>query len=191
MPTRRHLLTGGLALTLVSGAEAEPSLTDDGLHKQPWFLESFLELSEDLKAATERAKRFAILWELKGCPYCKELHVVNFADPDTGKLVRERFEILQLNFIGSREVTDFDGEKLSEKRLAEKYGVRFTPTIQFFPEQEADLGGRKPRDREVLRMQGYVGPDEFRRMLTFITDREYERSTLREYLRTPAHLRRG
>jgi len=28
-------------------------------------------------------------------------------------------------------VTDFDGEVLSEKALAKKYGVRFTPTFQF------------------------------------------------------------
>ena len=41
--------------------------------------------------------------------------------------------MLQLNIIGSRKVTDFDGSELSEKALAAKYSVRFTPTFQFFP----------------------------------------------------------
>ena len=49
---------------------AAPFLTDDGLYTQPWFLESFLILPEDLEGATAKAKRFAVMWDLKGCPYC-------------------------------------------------------------------------------------------------------------------------
>ncbi|MBO0237235.1 thioredoxin family protein, partial [Vibrio parahaemolyticus] len=77
---------------------------------QPWFLESFLELASDLQEAAGQGKRFAILWELKGCPACKRAHLVNFSNPAIVAFVRERFEILQLNIIGAREVTDFDGE---------------------------------------------------------------------------------
>ena len=79
------------------------------------------------------------MWELRGCPYCRETHLINFAKPEIENYIKERFEILQLNIIGSREVTDFDGEKLSEKAFAQKYGVRFTPTFQFFPESAAGL----------------------------------------------------
>ena len=43
------------------GVAAEPRMGDDGLHKQDWFLESFLELPEDLAEATAQGKRFAIL----------------------------------------------------------------------------------------------------------------------------------
>ena len=109
---------------------------------------------------------------------------MNFADPGTSAFIRDRFEILQLNIIGAREVTDFDGERLSEKRFAEKYGIRFTPALQFFPEDGAALAGKKPREREVLRMQGYVAPDDFRRTFAFVAERRYERMNLREYLRS-------
>ena len=93
-------------------------LTDDGLYKEPWFLESFLELADDLEAAHKEGKRFAIMWELKGCPYCKETHFVNFARGDISDYIKANFEVLQLNIIGSRKVTDFDGTELSEKALA-------------------------------------------------------------------------
>src|ERR1043165_260270 len=142
MITRRMLMTGAAALaaSAPAGARADaPVLTDDGLLREPWFLESFLELSDDLENAKKAGKRFAVMWELKGCPYCRETHLVNFARPDIADYVRSNFEILQLNIIGSRKVTDFDGSEISEKQLAGRYGVRFTPTFQFFPESAAGL----------------------------------------------------
>ena len=41
--------------------------------------------------------------------------------------------MLQLDLYGARKVKDFDGEELGESALAQKYAVRFTPTMQFFP----------------------------------------------------------
>ena len=134
---RRNLLVGAASLAAFAAARAradQPILTDDGLYKQSWFLESFLDLADDLAGARKEGKRFAIMWELRGCPYCKETHLVNFAQPRISDYVRANFEVLQLNIIGSRKVTDFDGQELSEKQMAAKYGVRFTPTFQFFGE---------------------------------------------------------
>ena len=137
---------------------AEPLLTDDGLYRQPWFLESFLELADDLQAAAKSGKRFAVMWELRGCPYCRETHLVNFARPDIENYVKANFDILQLNIIGARKVTDFDGKEVAEKALAAKYGVRFTPTLQFFPESADGLSHTSPDKREVARAAG--GPAE-------------------------------
>jgi thioredoxin-related protein len=186
MLSRRRMLAGlsaGLTAALARTASNAAVLTDDGLYTQPWFLQSLLELADDLGAATEARKRFAIMWELRGCPYCKDTHLVNFAKPEIETYIKQRFDILQLNIIGSREVTDFDGEKLSEKRLAEKYGVRFTPTFQFFPEQADGLGTRKPRDREVARAQGYMPPAQFHAMFRYVAERAYEKQSLPDYLR--------
>ncbi|AYO83101.1 thioredoxin family protein [Methylobacterium brachiatum] len=191
MSTRRRFLAGALALGLPSRAMAQATQGDDGLYREPWFLESFLDLPDDLKAAREHGKRLAILWELKGCPFCKQIHLVNFADTATSAFIRERFEILQLNFIGSREVTDFDGQTLSEKAFAEKYGIRSTPTVQFFPADETALAGKTPQQREILRMRGYVPPEEFRRTFAFVAERANERTTLQDYLRSPETAQRG
>ena len=99
---RRSLLLGAASFALAgTGAHSEqPILTDDGLYKQPWFLESFLDLTDDLEGARKEGKRFVIMWELRGCPYCKETHLVNFAQSRISDYVKANFEVLQLNIIG-------------------------------------------------------------------------------------------
>jgi len=187
--TRRTALAGVAAIAAYGlvPARAEspppPELTEDGLHRQPWFLDSFLELADDLGGASSAGKRFAVIWELKGCPYCKETHYVNFADAEINGFVRENFDVLQLNIIGSRIVTDFDGEELSEKDLARKYGVRFTPTIQFFPPTVDGLADAEPAKREVARAAGYLKPQYFLAMFRFVQEKAYERETFRAFVR--------
>jgi thioredoxin-related protein len=191
MISRRLMLTGSVASGLAAlpgqmlpdQARAEAILTEDGIYRQPWFLESLLELADDLAAAGEKKKRFAIMWELRGCPYCKETHLVNFAKPDISAFIQQHFEILQLNLIGSREVVDFDGAKLSEKRLAQKYDVRYTPTFQFFPDSATALAGKKPREREVARAQGFMQPPHFLAMFRYVSERAYEKGSLQDYLK--------
>jgi thioredoxin-related protein len=183
MLTRRGLLTGFAAFGLAAQARAEPVLTEDGLYRQPWFLESFLELADDLQGAANIGKRFAIMWELRGCPYCRETHLVNFARPEIEDYIKGNFEILQLNIVGSRKVTDFDGAEISEKALAAKYGVRFTPTFQFFPESAAGLNEKAPDKREVARAPGYMRPDDFLALFRFVREKGYETKSFRDYLR--------
>jgi len=181
--TRRFLLAG-VAAVAATGARAEaPVLTDDGLYKQPWFLESFLDLSDDLEGAAKAGKRFAIMWELKGCPYCKETHFVNFAQPRITDYIKANFEVLQLNIIGSRKVTDFDGTEMSEKELAAKYGVHFTPTFQFFGESPASLRTLPPAKREVARAPGYLRPDDFLAMFRFVREKAYETKSFRDFVK--------
>ncbi|HZP79002.1 MAG TPA: thioredoxin family protein [Pseudolabrys sp.] len=162
---------------------AAPMLTDDGLYKEPWFVESFLDLPDDLEGARKENKRFVVMWELKGCPYCKETHFVNFAQPRITDFVRANFQVLQLNIIGSRKVTDFDGTELSEKRLAAKYGVIYTPTFQFFGERADALKGAPPEKREVARIQGYLRPDDFLAMFRYVQEKAYENKSFRDYVK--------
>jgi len=188
MLTRRNLLlcTAACGVLAGTGARTEPILTDDGLYKEPWFLESFLELADDLEGAAKEGKRFVVMWELKGCPYCKETHFVNFARPHIADYIRSNFEVLQLNIIGSRKVTDFDGEELSEKAMAAKYGVRFTPTFQFFPERTEGLKDRPPAKREVARAPGYLRPNDFLAFFRYVREKAYETKSFREFVKSQA-----
>lgn len=165
-----------LLLAAIMPAAAEPyaaKLGDDGLYTQPWFLNSFLDLKEDLADATKAGKRFAIIWEQKGCPYCRDVHTVNLADDAVRNYIKANFVVLQLNLWGDREVTDFDGQVLPEKELARKYRIMFTPTVQFFPETVAEMAGKKGMDIEVVRMPGYFKNFHFLAMFEYVKDKRY------------------
>lgn len=187
--TRRSAIAalGAGALALRTGsALAAPTLGDDGIYHMDWYLESFLDLSEDLAGATAKGKRFAIMWGLKGCPACKRMHEVHMMNPKIENYIRDNFEVLHLNHIGSREVTDFDGRKRTEKAFGEAYGIRFTPTIQFFPESTDGLAALSAQAREVARMPGLLEPTEFLAMFRYVREKGYQSATFPEWLKKQA-----
>ena len=145
---------------------AEPALNDDGLHTQPWFHHSFLDLGEDAAEARAAGKSLAIFWEQKGCPYCREMHAVNLAQPKIVDYIKENFVVLQLNLYGARAVTDFDGTEMEERELARKMKINFTPSISFFPSKAEALEGKTAAEAEAWRLTGYWKPFHF--MGTFV-----------------------
>ncbi len=167
--TRRKLLGGAGALALagaagtsrIEAAETEPEVGDDGLYHQDWFVESFLDLRDDIKEAAEAGKNFVVLWEQRGCPYCREMHRVNFANPEIRDYIKANFAILQLDLWGPRKVTDFDGKEMGERELAQRWRVNFTPTTNFFPGDPGKVLGKSGDRAEVFRMPGYFKPFHF------------------------------
>ncbi len=190
MITRRNFslssLAGLTALALPNAGFAEknlsPILRDDGTYTQSWFLQSFLELKDDLEESQAAGKRFAILWEQAGCPYCRETHMTNFAQPEIRDFVEAHFNIVQLDIWGSRPVVDFDGTSASEKKLARKNNVRFTPTIQFFPDSADAVAGKSGKTAEILRMPGYFKPQHFLAMFAYVQEKAYQQTPFQAYL---------
>jgi len=190
MTSRRDVLTlitgaslaGAASGSFAAAQRIEPMMGEDGLYTQPWFMHTFLDLREDLAEAAAEGKRLAVLWEQKGCPYCKEMHQVNLARPDVHDYVRENFGIVQLNLWGAREVTDFDGKAMEERALARRWRVNFTPTIQFFPERLDAQQGKPGMELEVARMPGYFKPFHFMSMFEFVKTDAYEKSNFQRFL---------
>ncbi len=173
------------AMPRVAGAvdaTTKPVLGEDGMYHQSWFLDSFLVLSEDVAESKDEGKRFAVIWEQKGCPYCKETHFINFSKPAIQSYIKENFNVVQLNIWGSREVTDFDGEQMEERALARKWGILFTPTIMFFDDDVTKAKERGAKEMEVTRMPGYFKPFHFMTMFEFVKDRAYEKQHFQKYL---------
>lgn len=187
MLTRRALVAGAAAIAAapfaLGSARAEPVLGEDGLYSEPWFYESFLNYAEDVEDSTKQGKRYVLMWEQRGCPYCHETHLVNFARPDIVDYIKRHFNMVQMNVYGDREVTDFDGQKLPEKDAWRKYLLRGTPSFEFFPEHAAGLGAKPPRQREVFRIQGYLEPDDFKRMFVYVFEHAYRTTSFMDYLK--------
>ncbi|MEK9672567.1 MAG: thioredoxin family protein [Rhodospirillaceae bacterium] len=160
---------------------------EEGVYVQPWFVDTFLDLREDIADAKKQGKQLVILWEQRGCPYCKEMHQVNLRVPEIVDYVRANFNILQLNLWGDRMVTDTDGKKMREKELARKYRVQFTPTLQFFPADLAKDNKKPGHDIEVWRLLGYWKPFHFLNSFVYVkTDGYKEQPNFQRWLQARA-----
>jgi thioredoxin-related protein len=161
----------------------KPHLAEDGMYHFDWYLESFLDTADDIATARQNNKRLAVIWSQKGCIYCKQMAEQHFQDPKIVAYVRENFEVVHLNLFGSREVTDLDGKKRGERATAQMYGVRLTPTIQFFPESAEGLSARPPLQREAARMPGLLEPAKFLAMFQFVREKGYEKMSFDQWLK--------
>ncbi|MGD9670585.1 MAG: thioredoxin family protein [Hyphomicrobiaceae bacterium] len=171
-------VAAGVALPLTAGTAyadaAALKLTDDGLHAQPWFEQTFLDLREDAADAHAQGKSLVIFFEQRGCPYCGEMHKVNLAKPEIVDYIKKNFFALQINMHGSRKVRDFDGTELEERKLAQRWKVNFTPTLVFFPADPAEVAGKPGPDAEAWRLMGYWKPFHFLGTLVYVKERGYE-----------------
>jgi len=161
-------------------AAAEAVLGDDGLYREPFFLDSFLELGTDLEDAAAEGKGLIALFEQRGCPYCREMHLVNFARPEITDFIAANFVVVQLDLWGARTVQDFDGEPLEERALAQKWIVNFTPTQVLFP--AANAGAADFRSAEAFRMPGYFKPFHHLSGLEYVATGAYREQPFQRFL---------
>ncbi|KGB81672.1 MAG: thioredoxin family protein [Pseudomonadota bacterium] len=160
-------------LALAAPAFATAPMGDDGLHKPEWLQDTFKDMTEDLEAATAEGKRLLVIWEQRGCIYCKKMHEEVFPDPEIAALIEENYFVVQMNLFGDVEVTDFDGTALSEKEMARRWGVVFTPTMMFMPDTLPD-GGTTAAQAAVVTMPGAFGKGTTESLLRWVLEKGYE-----------------
>ena len=148
------------------------TIGEDGLHKQDWFALTFKDVAEDIESASEEGKRLAIVFEQRGCIYCARMHEDILSDPEVAEFLQANFKIVQYNMFGDEEVTDLDGDTLTEKTAARKWGYVFTPTIVFLPEQAPE--GISVPEAAVATMPGAFGKWTFLNMFKWVSEKGYE-----------------
>lgn len=163
----------GAALAVVMALPvAAQSVGDDGLHKQAWMRDTFKDLREDLDEANAEGKRLVLFFEQRGCIYCRQMHAEVFSDAEVSDFIDSNYFVVQLNLHGDIEVTDFDGEVLTEKDMARKWRVLFTPNIVFLPEEVPE--GQSALDAAVAVMPGAFAKGTSLDMFTWVAEKRYE-----------------
>ncbi len=152
------LFLAGAANAAGPEGSLEPGFVNPGYEEKPeWFKTSFLDLNEDVAEARAAGKRVMLYFYQDGCPYCAKLLRVNFSNKAIVDKTRKHFDVIAINMWGDREVTDLDGQMLTEKQFAEKWKVMFTPTILILD----------PEGKVALRINGYYPPDKFEAALDY------------------------
>jgi len=170
---RRTLLALALAAAVTAAAQnASPRAIDI----PQWFAETFLDFREDVADAGRENKRVLVYFGQDGCPYCKLLMQTTFAETRIVDKMRRGFVPIALNLWGDREITWVDGGKMSEKELARRLGVQFTPTLLFFNEK-ADV---------VLRLNGYQAPHRMDATLDYVAAKLETKQSYADYMQGAA-----
>jgi thioredoxin-related protein len=160
------------ALTLaLPAAAADVPMGDDGLHKPDWLRETFKDLREDFAEADAEGKRLLIIVEQRGCLYCRDMHEKTFTDPRVKAMLEDVFFPVQINLHGDTEITDTDGEALSEKAATRKWGVLFTPNMIFLPPALDQT--RSVTQQAVAVMPGAFSAGTTLDMLTWVAEERY------------------
>lgn len=161
-----------VVLFLAVSVPALAEVGEDGLHKKEWFSVTFKDVAEDIADAKAQGKRLALIFEQRGCIYCKRLHEGPFSDPEVVDFIKANFVIVQYNMFGDEEVTDIDGTALPEKDMAKRWSVVFTPTIMFMPDEVPETG--TAGQASVATMPGAFGKWTTLNMFAWVHEKGYQ-----------------
>jgi thioredoxin-related protein len=182
-PLRRFLFAAALGFASVQGAASAQDPSPYAIDIPSWFTESFLDFRDDIRDAARDHRRLMVYFGQDGCPYCQALMATNFSQRGIVEKTRRHFVAIALNLWGDRETTWIDGRTMSEKALARRLNVQFTPTLLFFDE----------RGKVVARLNGYYPPHRFEAVLDYVAGRHERDMSLAAYLarhvRDPASAR--
>ena len=151
----------------------DDSTLKEDLQLPDWFKLSFLDISDNLEEAkTEGKQGIIIYFGRKDCAYCKAQLEINWGSRDIIDYTQKYFDVIAIDVRGQREVTDLDGSSYSEKQYAIRQKTNFTPTLLFL-----NLKGE-----QVLKIQGFRPPYQFRAALEYVADQHYKKEPFSHYL---------
>ena len=153
---------------------SQGKFTGGSAHDMPeWFKESFMDMSEDVEEAKEENKHVMLFMTLKFCPYCTKMLNSNFVEGSKLQpYIEENFDVIGIDIKGSKEIAVNEDLTLTEKEYSKHLNVQYTPTILFFNQA----------NEVVVRINGYRSSENFKYILDFVKNKEYQNMELTQYI---------
>ena len=143
---------------------------------QYFFNETFGNLQEELQRAKDEGKKgVLVFFELDDCPFCHRMKETVLNQPEVQAYYRKNFINIDVDIEGDLEITDFQGQPMTQKQFATKINrVRATPVFAFY-----DLDGK-----QVVRYTGATSSvEEFMWLGEYYTSGEYQKMRFTQYKR--------
>ena len=172
---RRPLLAGDLVAT--TGQQPVQNMPSDlrQMLRAPAYALTQIRLSVVSTTpkgdAESEGKRLLLIVEQRGCLYCRDMHENTFPDPRVNAMLTDTYYPVQINLHGDIEIVDLDGEALSEKQAARKWGILFTPTMIFLPTEMDDT--KSVAQQAVSVMPGAFSAGTTLDMMTWVAEQRY------------------
>ena len=143
-------------------------------HEAPsWFKESFLDMSEDIEEASEEGKHVMLFMDLDSCPYCTRMLKESFIkDGETKAFAKNHFDVININIKGSKEIAWDEDTDFTEKELAIKLKVQYSPTVLFLDNDK----------NIVVRVNGYRSAKNFKNIMEYVNGKHYKNMKLGLFL---------
>jgi thioredoxin-related protein len=167
-----YLVLTVLALSSAASA-ATAEVRDPGEY---FFDQTFGDFQEELGRAKQQGKKgILIMFEMDECPFCRRMKATVLNQSEIQDFYRKNFLIFPVDIEGDVEITDFQGNSVSEKDFALKeFRVRATPVFAFF-----DLDGNL-----VAKYTGATrDATEFRWLGEYVVDGAYAKTSFTRYKR--------
>ncbi len=121
---------------------------------------SELENISDLSQIKDRP--LAILFEDSACIDCDKLHDGYLNDPEVKKSL-EKMAFVRVDALSDAEITDPQGNKITQKAFADQLGITYRPSIVLFDE-----------GREIVRIESMLYGFHFSGVLEYVAGRHYK-----------------
>ncbi len=160
-----------LTITNLNGAG---KVTGGSDHAMPdWFKQSFLDMNEDVEEAKDENKHVILFMSLKFCPYCTKMLKENFEEgAKLQPYIKDNFDVIAIDIKGSKEIAVDEDTTMTEIEYAKHLKVQYTPTILFLDQN----------NKIVVRINGYRSPENFKYILDYVKNKEYNNMTLTQYI---------
>lgn len=139
--------------------------TVEGQENITWY-----SLEEAQQLAKENDKKVLIYAEAVWCSYCKKMEKEVFPEQEVIDSMAKYYYPVRVDIESDKELV-FNGEIMTESQFAQKYRVRGTPTL-FFIDKKGEILGAQP---------GFIPPDVFTNLLTFVGSDAHERLSFEDY----------
>lgn len=164
------------ALAKTPSNSADPLVFDDtplkdALSLPSWFKLSFLDLREDLADARQENRGLIVYFGRHDCPYCKALLEKNWGREDIKIYTQRHFDVIAIDVLGHRQLTDPDGREMSEKEYAALNRANFTPTLHIYDRQ----------GKLAYKLTGYRPPYQFKAVLEYVADNHHREEKFSQY----------
>lgn len=182
--TRLYRGLSRLLLVLLAGllchnalyAKTDPLVFDDTPLKEAlglpsWFKLSFLDLQEDIAEAKQNNRGLIVYFGRHDCAYCKALLETNWGRKDIESYTRQHFDVIAIDVLGHRQMTDPGGKTHKEKDYAAQQRANFTPTLHIYDN----------RGKPAFKLTGYRPPYQFKAALEYVADSHHDHETFAEY----------
>ena len=127
--------------------------------------------NEGIAEAKQSGKKVLVDVYTDWCKWCKEMDKSTYSDKKISGYLKKHYVLIKLNAEGN-EMINYSGQTITAQEFSQRMGVDGYPATVFL----------KSDGQQITLLPGYVKPDQFIHVLTYVSDNQYLKKPFADYL---------